>query len=97
MVNNSAMANKQALLSISGHVQGVFYRAHAQEKAVQLGLTGYVKNMSDNSVEALVQGSEEKIKSFIKWCQEGSPSSKVEQIKTTWQPQGKHFETFDTY
>ncbi len=77
--------NKQALLNITGHVQGVFYRAHAKEKADQLHLTGYIKNMPDGSVEALIYGKEEDIKSFIDWAHEGSPKSKVNQIKTIWQ------------
>ena len=86
--------NKQALLNITGHVQGVFYRAHAKEKADQLHLTGYAKNMPDGSVEALIQGSEENIKSFIDWAHEGSPKAKIDQIKISWQTAKDKFTDF---
>lgn len=75
---------KQALIKVTGRVQGVFYRAHAQEKANKLGLTGHARNMSDGSVEILIQGSEEEIKKFIDWCQDGSPSATVDMVKVQW-------------
>lgn len=81
---NKNPRQKQALIKVTGRVQGVFYRAHAEEKARQLKLTGYAKNLPDGSVEILIQGSEEEIKKFINWCQDGSPSATVDRVKVQW-------------
>lgn len=84
----------QALLKIQGRVQGVFYRSYAQEEAQALGLTGYIQNLPDDSVEALIQGPRAQIEMFIKWCREGSPSAKVEDIKIQWQKPKKELKEF---
>lgn len=88
---------QQALLKISGHVQGVFYRANAQEEAQKLGLTGYAKNMPDGSVEALLQGSEAQINSFIEWAREGSSGAKVDKVEIEWQTPSQDFKNFEIY
>lgn len=75
---------KQALLKITGRVQGVFFRATAQKEAERLSLTGYAKNLPDGSVEVLVQGDEEDINSFVDWCLEGPAPCSVSDIKKTW-------------
>lgn len=85
---------KQALIKVTGRVQGVFYRAHAEEKANKLGLTGHARNMPDGSVEMLVQGFEEEIKEFIDWCQDGSPSATVDMVKVEWGEIAKKSENF---
>lgn len=88
---------QQALLKISGHVQGVFYRANAQEEAQKLGLTGYAKNMPDGSVEALLQGPEAQINSFIEWAREGSSGAKVDKVEIEWQTPSQDFKNFEIY
>lgn len=88
---------KQALLKISGHVQGVFYRAYAQEEAQKLGLTGYAKNMPDGSVEALLKGPETQINSFIEWAHKGSPGAKVDKVEIEWQTPDQDIENFEIY
>jgi len=87
----------EAKLIISGKVQGVFYRTHAQETAIRLNLNGYAKNLPDGTVEALLQGSEEDINAFIEWAREGSPSAQVENIETSWQTPDKTYDSFETY
>ena len=84
----------QALIKISGQVQGVFYRVHAGEVANTLDLKGYVRNMPDQTVEALVQGEKNAIEKFIEWCRVGSPSSKVEKVEISWQTETKQFAAF---
>lgn len=86
-----------ALLKITGHVQGVFYRAHAQEEAKKLGLKGYAKNLPEGSVEALVQGPEEKIKQFINWAKEGSPRAEVKNVEIKWDNVEKEFPDFEIF
>lgn len=68
-------------LTISGKVQGVWYRASAKEKAIELGLTGKVWNEYDGDVGAIVQGPLDKILSFIEWAKEGPPLAKVDDVR----------------
>ena len=72
--------NKTYKLQISGKVQGVWFRASAKDKALSLGLTGKIWNERDGNVGAIVQGPEEKIKSFIEWCKKGPPHAKVDNV-----------------
>jgi len=67
-------------ITVSGRVQGVFYRKHAQEKALELQITGTVQNNSDGSVELFACGDEKSINDFIKWCRVGPPLAHVENL-----------------
>ena len=71
-------------LFVSGTVQGVFFRAHTQENARGLGLTGWVRNLRDGRVEIIAEGPKEKIEKLIEWCHEGPPSASVTDVKTEW-------------
>ena len=74
---------QEAILKIHGNVQGVFYRAHAQERADELGLNGWVRNTADGSVEMCLQGDDDIINDMIDWCYEGPPTSQVDEIQVT--------------
>jgi len=65
---------------ISGRVQGVFYRANTKNKAEQLGVNGWVKNLSDGRVEAFFQGDEKTVDSMISWCKNGPPNAEVTNV-----------------
>ena len=65
---------------ISGKVQGVFFRAQTQKKALALGLKGWVRNNRDGQVEAVFAGSKEAVEEMIKWCWQGTPGSKVTSV-----------------
>ena len=67
--------------SITGLVQGVFYRKWAQANAAGLGLRGYVRNMADGSVEAVLSGPEERLDAFAEACRAGPPAAEVEAIE----------------
>ncbi len=67
---------------VSGRVQGVFFRAETKKTADRLGINGYVKNLSDGSVEAMFKGDPSIVAQMIKWCNKGSAASKVEQVIT---------------
>lgn len=66
---------------IRGHVQGVFYRGWAVETARALGLTGWVRNRSDGSVEAIVQGNQDAVGHFAQLARRGSPDARVETVE----------------
>ena len=66
---------------VSGHVQGVFYRASARTKAEELGITGFVQNLPDGKVYIEAEGSDENLDRFKTWCAEGPPRAQVEQVE----------------
>lgn len=70
---------------ISGRVQGVSFRAYAKDKADSLNLSGWVKNLPDGSVQALVQGDRKSIENMIDWCKLGSPKAAVSDVVVSWQ------------
>jgi acylphosphatase len=66
---------------ISGRVQGVGFRHFTRKNAENLGVTGWVKNLSDGRVEAVFQGSEEQIEELIQRCKKGPVASYVQNIE----------------
>ena len=71
-------------LKISGRVQGVYYRASALQEAQSLGLTGWVMNCADGSVEALAEGEKQKLERLIAWCHQGPEGARVSQVEVRW-------------
>lgn len=72
---------------ISGRVQGVSYRASAQAAATELGLVGWVRNLRDGRVEAVVQGADEDVATWLAWAHEGPPHARVDGIAEQASPQ----------
>ena len=68
---------------VGGRVQGVFYRGWAVETARNLELTGWVRNRSDGTVEALVQGDQGYVERFIELAGYGPSAARVERIVTS--------------
>jgi len=87
--------NPQAHLIISGKVQGVFYRASTRDKAIRLGITGWVKNLPGGNVEAVFQGEKHKVMQMIEWCKKGPAYSRVDDVSVTWEEPKEEFETFE--
>jgi len=67
-----------------GRVQGVWFRSNTERKAVEEGLTGWVQNLPDGSVEALFEGDKNTIQSVIDWCQHDQPYARVDRIELSW-------------
>ncbi len=81
---------------ISGRVQGVFFRVYTKEKALMLGLTGWVRNLRDGRVEVVAEGNEDNLRKLLQWLQkEGSPQSIVKKVDWTWFPATGEFRTFE--
>ena len=70
---------------ISGNVQGVFFRISTQDKAKELELTGWVKNIFNNAVEILAEGDREKLSLFTGWLQLGPPNATIDKISIEWE------------
>lgn len=69
---------------VSGHVQGVAYRTYVQDAATEFELGGYVRNLSDKTVEVVAQGDPTTLKSFIEYLHEGSLLATVEGVAVEW-------------
>lgn len=74
----------QMKAQIQGRVQGVFYRAWTQERARELGLTGWVRNLADGRVEWFAQGSRESLRQLEQLCHQGPPAARVESVTSEW-------------
>ncbi|NPA15134.1 MAG: acylphosphatase, partial [Deferribacteres bacterium] len=71
-----------------------WYRATARDVARRLGLTGWVRNLPDGRVEIVAEGDKEALNEFIKWCWEGPPLARVDDVKVVWEPYTGEFDTF---
>lgn len=88
----------EADITIKGRVQGVFFRANAKEMAEKLNLSGWIKNESDGTVSACVQGEKANIQAFIDWCHQGPPPARVESVQVTWKEGStRQFTSFDIH
>jgi acylphosphatase len=68
-------------LRIRGRVQGVFFRQSTADEARRLGgLTGWVRNLPDGDVEAVVEGPKEKVEALVAWCHRGPPAARVDEL-----------------
>jgi acylphosphatase len=85
---------KQAHLLISGQVQGVWYRKFVQKNSEKLAITGWVRNLPDNRVEAVLQGKEENVKKMIELCREGPPFAEVKDVAVEWENVEEQYDEF---
>ena len=89
------MAEKtRAHIFVSGRVQGVFFRQNAKEKADELGLFGWVKNLQDGRVEAVFEGEKEKMEKMIAWLRIGPPPARIDSAEINWQEYKDEFADF---
>jgi acylphosphatase len=68
-------------ITVTGRVQGVFFRAHAKEKAEEVGLTGWVRN-TDDSVEIYAEGTSEALDVLERWCHRGPAGAEVASVQS---------------
>ncbi len=85
---------KHLNITISGLVQGIFFRATAKEQADKLGLTGFAKNMPEGFVYIEAEGEKENLDEFVKWCSIGSSMATVEKVEVSESPL-KNFSKFE--
>jgi len=79
----------------SGKVQGVFFRATTQRKAIDMDLNGWVRNLPNGTVEAVFEGSKEKIEEALEWLKKKPKYARVADIQLTWQEFQNEFKDFE--
>ena len=75
------MSPRRVHLRITGLVQGVSYRASARDAARALGVTGWVRNVSNGDVEAVAEADASVIERFITWCRRGPDEARVVEVQ----------------
>jgi len=80
---------------VAGMVQGVAFRYYARSAARQIGVTGWVRNLPDGRVEALIEGEPETVDAMLAWLRKGSPASRVEKVTVHEESATGEFTDFD--
>ncbi|KAH3919828.1 acylphosphatase [Parastagonospora nodorum] len=75
------MSTKRISYTVKGEVQGVNFRSFTQKQARSIGVTGFVTNASDGSVQGEAQGSDDAIKQFVQHLNKGPPAASVSSVK----------------
>jgi acylphosphatase len=88
------MGQKRIQMIVTGRVQGVYFRASAQREARLLGVTGYVRNRPDGSVEIIAEGEEDLVKALLLWTQKGPSTARVDKVETRWRSYTGEFSDF---
>ncbi|HZW37317.1 MAG: acylphosphatase [Deltaproteobacteria bacterium] len=74
----------EARVVVSGRVQGVCFRAATREVAVRCGVCGFVRNLPDGRVEAVLQGDRDTVERIVAFMREGPPGAHVEAADVEW-------------
>lgn len=85
----------RAHVRIYGIVQGVFFRANMKRVATLHGVRGWVRNVSDGSVEAVLEGERKDVEEVIKWALRGPPAARVERLIVEFEPYKGEYTSFD--
>ncbi|SET01680.1 acylphosphatase [Marinobacter segnicrescens] len=88
------MDTQQRHLMVEGHVQGVSYRAYTERHASELGLEGYVRNLTDGRVEIVAEGPLKALDELEEWCWQGPPAAKVSAVRAETRPASGGFSGF---
>jgi acylphosphatase len=88
------VAVTRAHVYVTGYVQGVFFRHSMAKRARDLGLSGWVRNLDDGRVEAVVEGEESDVEEVVDWCRSGPPHATVEHVEASWEPATREFSGF---
>jgi acylphosphatase len=89
------MKKSNIKIKVYGLVQGVFFRYTTRKVARKLGLTGYVKNMSDGSVYIEAEGSEDNLHELLTFSKRGPKHALVEKVEFEFNPPTNEFKEFD--
>ena len=85
------------LVRVSGRVRGIGYREACVGRARELGITGWVRNRRDESVEAMLQGSPEQLARMCRWLRDGVPGARVDELEVAPVPVPLQLTRFDDF
>jgi acylphosphatase len=89
------MADERLHAKVHGRVQGVNFRAYTMMKAHELGVSGWVRNRADRSVEVVAEGTRPTLEKLLAWLYVGSPTSRVDTVESEWLEATGEFDGFD--
>ena len=89
------MTNQRVRVFVTGKVQGVFFRQALKVKAKQNNVFGWVRNLKDGRVEALLEGPDEKVNVLVEWCHGGPANARVEDVEIINEKYTNEFSKFD--
>ncbi len=85
MSGRNAGARLRAHVWVSGRVQGVYFRAYAEDEAAFQKVAGWIRNAPDGRVEVVFEGPTAGVEAMIRWCHRGSPASVVTGVDVAWE------------
>jgi acylphosphatase len=85
---------KRVRVHVSGIVQGVAFRAWTVRTARARGVTGWVRNLPDGRVEALIEGEDPEVDAVLAWCRKGPPAATVTRVEVREEPFSGEFPDF---
>ena len=86
--------NVRAHVWVKGRVQGVGFRSHVESVARQTGVTGWVRNVGYDEVEAVAEGTREKVEQFVELMKQGPRASRVDESRIEWEESTGEFREF---
>ena len=84
----------RAHIFVSGRVQGVFFRENTRKKAERLNVSGWVKNLRDGRVEAVLEGERQNVENMVNWARKGPIWAKIEALDVIWEDYSGQFASF---
>jgi len=82
-------------VTVHGRVQGVAFRHYTCRRALELGVTGWVRNLPDGSVKGLFEGDDSGVTDLVEWCRSGPPAARVDRLDISDGIYRGEFESFD--
>lgn len=82
---------------VHGRVQGVNFRYYTRQQARQLGVTGYVRNLWDGTVEVVAEGMSQSLTRLLSWLHKGPRMAFVEKVDMEWLPPTGEFRHFEVH
>ena len=85
----------RAHVVVHGFVQGVWFRASTKDEADRLGVTGWVRNLPDGSVESVFEGQKKDVEAIVGWCHRGPSGAEVIKVDIAWEPLAHEIGNFE--
>ena len=94
VANTEKIVKVRAHVIVAGLVQGVFFRSETRRVANAQGVTGWIRNLPDDRVEAVLEGEEEYVKKVLDFCRKGPPAARVNNVDVSWERYSGSYDDF---